>query len=193
MNPRLILASTSPFRRQLLEKLGLAFETAAPDIDESPLAGESPQQLVLRLAEQKARAVAAEFADSLIIGSDQVACLDQRILGKPGNHERAREQLQQASGREVEFLTGLCLFNSASGRCQLACEPFRVQFRPLSPAQIEAYLLREKPYNCAGSFKSEALGIALFSRLIGDDPNSLIGLPLIRLVAMLESEGIQVL
>ncbi|MEO5343375.1 MAG: Maf-like protein [Gammaproteobacteria bacterium SHHR-1] len=193
MRPTLVLASTSPFRQQLLGRLGLPFATAAPDIDESSLPGETPQQLVLRLAEGKAQAVAEAFPDCLIIGSDQVACLDGQVLGKPGNHERAREQLRQAAGREVEFVTGLCLLNSASGRCQRACEPFRVQFRPLSQGQIEAYLLREQPYNCAGSFKSEGLGIALFSRLIGDDPNSLIGLPLIRLVAMLETEGVAVL
>lgn len=193
MPPRLILASTSPYRRQLLERLGLPFETAAPEIDESRLPGESPTALVQRLAEQKAAAVAREFPDTLIIGSDQVACLDGQVLGKPGGHQAAVEQLRMASGRRVEFLTGLCLKNSATGRNQVACEPFRVYFRTLSDQQIEHYLQRERPYQCAGSFKSEALGIALFARLEGDDPNSLIGLPLIRLIAMLEAEQVQVL
>ncbi len=190
MSPNLVLASTSPFRRQLLEKLGLAFATAAPDIDESRHAGESPEALVTRLAEEKARAVAGQFPESLIIGSDQVACLDNQVLGKPGDHSTAVAQLQQASGREVVFLTGMCLFNSASGSVQVVCEPFRVQFRPLEPEQIEAYLQREQPYNCAGSFKSEGLGVTLFERLQGDDPNSLIGLPLIRLCSMLREEGL---
>lgn len=187
---RLVLGSTSPFRRQLLERLGVGFETASPEIDESRLPGESPEDLVLRLAEAKARAVAAARHHALIIGSDQVACIEGRILGKPGNHDRARLQLQDASGKRVCFYTGLCLLNTDSGRCQLFCEPFHVYFRQLRPEQIERYLSREKPYTCAGSFKSEGLGIALFERLEGDDPNALIGLPLIRLVSMLRAEGI---
>ncbi|MBU0498595.1 MAG: septum formation inhibitor Maf [Gammaproteobacteria bacterium] len=189
----LVLASTSPFRRQLLEKLGLPFETAAPDIDESRRPGEPPEALVKRLSLEKARAVAAGFPDALIIGSDQVACLDEQVLGKPGDFDRAFEQLSAASGKRVSFLTGLCLLNSATGQVQILCEPFHVHFRNLSPHQIENYLNRERPFNCAGSFKSEALGIALFERLEGDDPNSLIGLPLIRLIAMLEKEGASVI
>jgi MAF protein len=146
--------------------------------------------LVLRLAEAKARAVARVHPDALIIGSDQVACIDDRILGKPGNRARALEQLEQASGRCVVFQTGLCLLNAVTGRTQTLVEPFRVHFRPLTRVRIEAYLDRETPYNCAGSFKSEGLGIALFERLDGDDPSALIGLPLIRLVTLLESEGL---
>ena len=189
--PSLVLGSTSPFRRELLSRLGLPFDTAAPEVDENQLPDEPPETLVSRLAEAKADAVGAAHPASLVIGSDQVACLDGRILGKPGNRENARRQLRDASGRRVSFYTGLCLLNTASGRKQLACEPFHVQFRRLSDAQIERYLEREQPYNCAGSFKSEGLGIALFERLEGDDPNALIGLPLIRLVTMLGSEGIE--
>jgi septum formation protein len=191
--PSLVLASTSPFRRELLAKLGLPFSTAAPDVDESPRAGETAEQLVLRLAEAKARAVAERFADALIIGSDQVAGLGGAILGKPGDRERAVAQLSAASGRTVVFRTGLCLLNAATGRAQTRCEPFKVHFRPLTQAQIEAYVDREQPFGCAGSFKSEGLGITLFERLEGDDPNALIGLPLIRLVAMLSAEGVEVL
>jgi len=187
---QLVLASTSPFRRELLARLGLPFTTASPEIDETPLVGEKPQDLVRRLAEHKASTAAAEYPQALIIGSDQVATLDNLILGKPGNHARAREQLALLSGRKVGFLTGLCLLNSATGRRQIHCEPFDVYFRTLSKTTIEQYLRREQPYNCAGSFKSEALGIVLFERLQGDDPNSLIGLPLIRLVSMLMEEGL---
>jgi MAF protein len=189
----LVLASTSVFRSQLLERLGLPFVTAAPDIDESHLPDEPPEALVQRLALQKAEAVASSYPDALIIGSDQVACLDDLVLGKPGNHEKAREQLGCSSGRVVRFLTGLCLLDAATGKYQVCCEPFSVHFRNLSQEQIEAYLQREQPYNCAGSFKSEGLGIALFSRMEGDDPNSLVGLPLIRLIAMLEHFGVEVL
>ena len=192
-HPPLVLASTSPFRRQLLERLGLPFVTAVPDLDEKPLPGEAAERLVLRLAEAKARAVSVEHPGALIIGSDQVACIDGQILGKPGNRERAAAQLEQASGRTVAFFTGLCLLNSATGRAHTACEPFRVHFRRLSSEQIDAYLDREQPFGCAGSFKSEGLGIALFRRLEGDDPNALIGLPLIRLIGMLQEEGLDVL
>jgi MAF protein len=191
-SPGLVLASTSPFRRELLGRLELPFETAAPDVDETRLGGESPQQLVVRLAEAKARAASDRFPGSVIIGSDQVACLDDRILGKPGNREKAIEQLRQASGRSVDFFTGLCVLDT-SGNSNIVCEPFRVHFRRLSDTRIEHYVDRERPFNCAGSFKSEGLGIALFERLEGDDPNSLIGLPLIRLVDMLEAAGIKVL
>ena len=187
--PRLVLGSTSPFRKDILNKLGLPFETAAPDIDESPIENETPEQLVTRLAEQKARAVGVAYPNHLIIGSDQVAVIDGEILGKPHTHERAVEQLTNASGKTVRFHTGLCLFNSATNTVQCEAVPFDVVFRKLTASQIENYLQKEKPYKCAGSFKSEALGITLFEKLVGDDPNTLIGLPLIRLVAMLENEG----
>ena len=187
---RLVLGSTSPFRKEILNKLGMPFETAAPDIDESPLENETPEQLVLRLAEQKARAVASAYPNNLIIGSDQVAVIDGEILGKPHTHERAVEQLLNASGKTVRFHTGLCLYNSATDIAQCEAVPFDVVFRELTTSQIENYLQKEKPYNCAGSFKSEALGITLFEKLLGDDPNTLIGLPLIRLVSRLEKEDL---
>lgn len=186
----LVLGSSSPFRRELLGRLGLAFECHSPDIDESARPGEAPRELVARLSEAKARAVAETWPQALIIGSDQVAVVDDEILGKPGGHERAREQLARLSGRTVTFLTGLCLYNSASDRVQLEVIPYQVDFRSLTPDQIERYLEREQPYNCAGSFRSEALGITLFQRMQGDDPNALVGLPLIRLVDMLAEEGV---
>ncbi len=190
MKRPLVLASTSPFRRALLERLGLPFTTAAPEVNETRLPGEPPQVLVLRLAEAKARAVAPVHPGALIIGSDQVACIDDQVLGKPGDRDQAIAQLQRASGRAVVFQTGLCLLNTMTGRAQTLVEPFRVHFRPLTVERIEGYLDRERPYNCAGSFKSEGLGIALFERLEGDDPSALVGLPLIRLVTLLESEGL---
>ena len=187
---QLVLASTSVYRKQLLQKLGLPFDTAAPDVDESPLDDETPQQLVMRLAEAKARAVASQFPNALIIGSDQVAVIDDDILGKPGNFENAVNQLRAAAGKQVDFKTGLCLYNSASGNGQTSCETYSVVFRHLSEEQIKSYVRREQPYDCAGSFKSEGLGIALFERLMGEDPNTLVGLPLIALIRMLEKEGI---
>jgi len=190
---KLVLASTSPFRKALLERLGVSFSSDAPNIDESAKPNERAEQLVARLSEAKAKAVAANHPNSLIIGSDQVAVLDGKILGKPGDHPRAVAQLSAASGQCVTFYTGLCLYNSATGHIQLEVVPFRVYFRQLTPQQIENYLQREQPYQCAGSFKSEGLGITLFERLAGDDPNTLIGLPLIRLTRMLEREGVQVL
>jgi len=189
----LVLASTSPYRKELLQRLGLEFVTAAPDVDESHQPGETPEHLVRRLAEEKARAVAQKFPDALIIGSDQVAVIGSEILTKPGTHENAVSQLQRCSGQAVTFLTGLCLFNARSGKAQIEAVPFRVHFRALNAAQIENYLRREQPYNCAGSFKSEGLGIVLFERLEGDDPATLIGLPLIRLTRMLEMEGVRVI
>jgi len=193
MLEKLVLASTSPYRKELLQKLQLDFATANPSIDESALPDEAPEQLVARLAESKARAVADQFQNALIIGSDQVAVVDGKIVGKPGDHARAVAQLKRASGKRVSFLTGLCVYNTLSQRSQVDVVPFSVIFRHLTDAQIEKYLQREQPYNCAGSFKSEGLGIALFERLEGDDPNTLIGLPLIRLIKMLESEGYPVL
>ncbi|MCF1183027.1 Maf family nucleotide pyrophosphatase [Marichromatium gracile] len=188
--PKLILASTSPFRRALLERLGLAFATAAPEVDERPLPDEPAQALVMRLAEAKARAVAATHPEALIIGSDQVASIDGEILGKPGGHEAAIAQLSLCAGRAVTFQTGLCLLDAASGRAQTLVEPFRVHMRALTEAQIAGYVARERPFSSAGSFKSEGLGIALFERLEGEDPNALIGLPLIRLVTLLQDHGI---
>lgn len=189
----LILASSSPFRRQILDKLQLKYACISPDIDESPLANETPENLVARLAIEKAQKVAETEPDSLIIGSDQVAVLGNEILGKPHTHENAVKQLQKLSGHTVTFLTGLALINSKSGKVQSETVPFKVVFRTLTDEMIEHYLHAEQPYNCAGSFKSEALGIVLFERLEGEDPNTLIGLPLIRLVRMLEKEGFNVL
>ena len=190
---QLVLASTSPYRRELLERLGIPFETASPNVDEAVLTGETPEQLVKRLAESKARAVAESHPEALIIGSDQVAVLDNNILGKPGNHEAAVQQLSNASGKKVLFLTGLCLLNSSTNSIQTSVEKFSVKFRQLSTAQIENYLQREEPYDCAGSFKSEGLGISLFEKMEGDDPNALIGLPMIALTRMLSLEGLDVL
>lgn len=190
---KLILGSSSPFRAELLSKLGLPFDQASPDIDEKAHEGETAHQLVLRLSEQKASAIAEQHTDALIIGSDQVAILDGVILGKPGTHDNAVQQLMNASGKKVEFVTGLALLNSKSGAMQSLIETFTVEFKQLSLEQIEYYLKQEQPYNCAGSFKSEGFGISLFERLSGDDPNTLIGLPLIKLIAMLEAEGIDVL
>jgi septum formation protein len=189
----LILGSSSPFRAELLNKLNLAFGTASPDIDETPLKNEAPTDLVKRLAEQKATAIAVQHPEALIIGSDQVAVLDGEIIGKPGNHETALAQLRAASGQTVQFLTGLALFNSQTGRMQSLVEPFEVTFKTLSDRQIQFYLEMEQPYQCAGSFKSEGFGISLFKQLRGDDPNSLIGLPLIQLITLLNNEGIDVL
>ncbi len=190
---RLILASTSPFRRELLARLALPFTIQAPDTDETRRPGESAPALVARLARAKAEAVAMREPNALLIGSDQAAVLENDILGKPGNHANALTQLRRASGRTVSFHTGLCLLDSASGQYQVAIETFRVVFRTLSETQIEHYLRREQPYGCAGSFKAEGLGIALFERLEGDDPTGLIGLPLIRLTRMLEAAGVAVL
>jgi len=190
---QLILGSSSPFRAELLVKLGLDFIASSPDIDESALENESAEQLVQRLSEQKARKIAETYSDALIIASDQVAVLDGAVLGKPGNHDNAVEQLTAASGKTVRFLTGLALLNSKTGNLQSLVETFDVSFRTLSDKQIEFYLQQEEPYQCAGSFKSEGFGISLFSKLEGNDPNSLIGLPLIRLISLLEAEGIDVL
>jgi len=187
---KLVLGSTSPFRRTLLEKLAIPFSTDSPDIDETQQPGESPEELVRRLAEAKARDVGARHPDALVIGSDQVACIAGRILGKPGNRANAIDQLTAASGLSVTFYTGLCLYDTRSQLAQVAVEPFVVHFRDLERAQIERYVDHEQPYNCAGSFKSEGYGITLFSALQGRDPNSLVGLPLILLVEMLDNEGI---
>lgn len=189
-NPKILLASSSIYRRQLLQKLGLTFDWASPDIDESHQQGESPAQLVHRLAESKARRLASAYPNHLIIGSDQVATLDNHILGKPHTHINAVAQLRSFRQREVTFLTGLCLFNPTTNCTQTSVESYKVRFRNLSDEQIENYLHREQPYNCAGSFKAEGLGICLFEQLAGDDPNTLIGLPLIALTRMLANEGV---
>lgn len=189
----LILGSSSVYRVELLRKLNLPFRTVSPNIDEAPLQNEVPADLVKRLAEQKAIAIALSHPKALIIGSDQVAVLNGDILGKPGTHEAATEQLQAASGQTVLFLTGLALFNSETLRMQSLVEPFEVTFKNLSDKQIQFYLEKEEPYQCAGSFKSEGLGISLFDKLQGNDPNSLIGLPLIELISLLNNEGLDVL
>ena len=190
---KLVLASTSPFRKTILEKLGVDFETASPEVDETALQNETPQQLVKRLSIAKAKAIAAKRDNTLVIGSDQVAVIDKQILGKPHTHENAVKQLKNASGKTVTFYTGLCLYNSTTNKYQSEVVPFNVVFRDLTDSQIENYLRKEEPYNCAGSFKSEALGIVLFEKLDGDDPNTLMGLPLIRLVRMLENENYLIL
>ncbi len=189
---RLLLASSSPYRRELLSRLRLPFDCRAPHIDETANPGESPEQLVRRLSREKAQALAETHPDHLIIGSDQVAVLDDRIIGKPHTFERAREQLLSCSGRRLDFLTGLALLDSRSGVEQLDCLSFSVHFRELSEAQIDRYLSAEKPFDCAGSFKAEGLGISLFRATEGEDATSLIGLPLIRLVDMLNSAGIEI-
>ena len=188
--PQLILASTSPWRRALLEKLAIPFECAAPEVDESPLPGEAPRHLVLRLAQKKAQSLAHRYPSHLIIGSDQICVLDGEITGKPLTEENARQQLLKARGNIVTFYTGLALYNSATGHLQTEVEPFDVHFRHLSETEIEDYVRKERPLHCAGSFKSEGLGIALFERLEGRDPNTLIGLPLIALCQMLRRENV---
>jgi septum formation protein len=185
----LVLASTSAYRRELLARLRLPFEVAAPQVDETPRPGEPPAQTALRLAQDKARAVASRFPQALVIGSDQVAELDGERLDKPGSHERARNQLTLLSGRAAVFHTAVALLNSTTGRMQARMVPTRVRFRQIGAAQIEAYLLKEQPYDCAGSAKSEGLGIALIEAIEGDDPTALIGLPLIALTDMLIAEG----
>jgi septum formation protein len=187
---RLILASTSTYRRELLARLQLPFETAAPDVDETPLPGEAPADTAERLAEAKARAVGERYADSLIIGSDQVAYLGERRFGKPGTRDNAVAQLRAMSGHSIVFHTGLCLLNTASGRVHLRGVPTEVRLRELSDAEIGNYLDREDALNCSGSARSEGLGIALMEYMRGDDPNALIGLPLIALCDMLRAEGI---
>ena len=186
---KLILSSTSPFRKQILDKLHLPYETDSPDIDESPVTDESIEDMVVRLAEGKARAVAERHPKSLIIGSDQSAVLKGEILSKPGGYEKAFSQLKAASGQKIVFQTGLCLLNTQTNQMQSACVPYTVIFKQLTDQQIQNYLEQEEPYNCASSFKSEALGIALFERFEGEDPNALIGLPLIKLVEMLNKEN----
>jgi MAF protein len=193
LSVQLILASSSRHRRRLLETLGLAFEVRRPDVDESPWADEAPASLVARLAQAKARAVAHDSMAELIIGSDQSAAVDGRFLTKPGDAQHAAEQLHWLSGRTVTFYTGLCLYNPATDRVQASVEPYNVTLRRLTDSQIEIYVQRDQPFDSAGAFRSEGLGIALFERLDGEDPNTLVGLPLIRLIEFLSNEGIEVL
>ncbi|HUW38956.1 MAG TPA: Maf family nucleotide pyrophosphatase [Rhodocyclaceae bacterium] len=188
--PSLVLASTSPFRRELLGRLQLPFATAAPEVDETVLPGEAPTATAERLAQEKAQAVAVRFPSALIIGSDQVAYCGGERYGKPHTRARAFAQLQAMRGQTVIFHTGLCLLDSASGRVQLCGVPTEVRFRQLSDAEIGRYLDREDALNCAGSAKSEGLGIALIESMRGDDPNALVGLPLIALCRMLRAAGI---
>ena len=187
---KLVLASTSIYRRELLGRFGLPFETARPDIDESPLPGEAPRATAKRLAAEKARAVAGRFPGALIIGSDQVASMGQMRFGKPGTVERAIEQLRAMSGRTVIFDTALAVLNTHTGHMQVKTVPTEVRFRPLSDEEITRYVDRERPLDCAGSAKSEGLGITLLEALSGDDPNALVGLPLIALARMLRNEGV---
>jgi MAF protein len=191
--PRILLASTSAYRRQLLARLGVAFEVRDPRVDESPHPGEAAQDLVARLAEDKARSGGAGEHDALVIGADQVAVLDGHILGKPGNAEVNRRQLQRAAGRRVQFYTGLCLFATGDARARVEVVPFAVQFRKLTSAQIAAYVEREQAFDCAGGFRCEGLGSALFEHMEGSDPSALVGLPLLCLTKMLASEGVDVL
>ncbi|MBH9396191.1 septum formation inhibitor Maf [Pseudomonas aeruginosa] len=190
--PSLILASSSPYRRELLTRLRLPFECASPDIDESHRPGESAEQLVRRLSASKAEALAGRYPQHLIIGSDQVAVLDDNILGKPHTVERAVQQLLDASGRSVTFLTGLALLDSRNRHMQVDCIPFTVHFRQLDEARIRRYVEAERPLDCAGSFKAEGLGVSLFRATEGEDSSSLVGLPLIRLVDMLLAEGVEI-
>ncbi|MEN9479588.1 MAG: hypothetical protein RLZZ298_983 [Pseudomonadota bacterium] len=193
MHQKIVLASTSPYRRQLLGRLGLPFDVANPQTDESHLPDEAPETLALRLSEAKARAVAQAYPDALIIGSDQVATVDGKIYGKPGTHERAVAQLHELSGKTVNFFTGLCLLDARSGKAEVRGIPMLVKFRNLSDQEIENYLSREPAYDCAGSAKSEGLGIALLVSMQGDDPNALVGLPLIALCDMLRNQGVRIL
>lgn len=190
---QLILASSSRYRKELLQRLHLPFECCSPDIDESPRLNETPEQLVKRLSLEKASKVAEEFPNALIIGSDQAAVLNHDILGKPGSAKKALQQLRHANGQTLQLMTGLCLLNSQTKHYQLDMIPFGVTFRNLSDEALKHYIERDMPLDCAGSFKWEQLGIALFSKMSGNDVTALQGLPLIRLIDMLEAEGVKVL
>jgi septum formation protein len=190
---KLILGSTSPYRRILLERLRIPFEVAAPDVDETPLDRETPQEMACRLALAKAHAVAAQFPAHVVIGSDQVADLDGQALGKPGNHARAFAQLRQMRGRTVIFQTAVAVVCQETGFAEMDLAQVKVKFRELSDAEIEAYLHAETPYDCAGSAKSEGLGIALLASIENDDPTALVGLPLIRTCRMIQAAGVKVL
>ncbi|WKJ89170.1 Maf family protein [Methylomonas montana] len=189
----IVLASSSKYRRQLLEKLGLDFLSCSSDVDESPHPDESPETLVSRLSIAKAAAVGKTYPNHLVIGSDQVAVLGQEILGKPGRRDAAIQQLAKQSGRTVQFYTGICVLNSATGRYLTDLDICSVHFKALESKQIQNYVDLDQPFDCAGSFKSEGLGIALFSKIVGEDPNALVGLPLIKLVALLGQFGVHIL
>ena len=193
MKQALILASSSTYRRELLQKLQIPFNCVSPHVDETPLDGEKPHETALRLCKEKAQKVGQEYPHALIIGCDQVATLDGEQLGKPLNHKNATRQLQMMRGREVKFHSALCLYNAATGSLQAENVPYLVKFRQLTDDQIENYLTKEQPYHCAGSAKSEGLGVALIERMLGEDPNALIGLPLIKLITMLQNEGVNVI
>jgi len=190
MTPALVLASTSRYRRELLERLRLPFEVISPAVDETPLPGEAPAALAERLALAKAQAVAQQRPDAVVIGSDQVAELDGQPVGKPHTHARAVAQLRAMRGREVQFHTAVAVVRGATGFARAALAPVRVRFRVLTDAEIETYLVAEQPYDCAGSAKAEALGIALLDAIDSDDPTALIGLPLIRTCALLREAGL---
>lgn len=189
---QLVLASTSPFRKQLLNKLSVPFETASPDCDETPFSDERPEDLVKRLAQEKAESCHTN-QPSLVIGSDQVCVIDGKIIGKPLNRENAIQQLSRQSGKAIQFYTGLALHNTETNITDVKLDTFTVHFRRLTQQQISRYVEKEEPYYCAGSFKSEGLGIALFEKLEGKDPNTLVGLPLIDLIDMLETQGFSIL
>ena len=188
--PPLILASSSLIRNRVLTKIGIEFTAISPNIDESPLPEEAPEALVQRLSEEKARKVAHQYSNHLVIGSDQVAVVNNEIVGKPSNRAQAIKQLEAASGRTVSLYTGVALLNSGTGRIQVDVLPYRVQFRELTRAVIENYIDKDQPYDCGGSLRSEGLGIALLSKFEGEDPNILLGLPLIRLIDMLAAESV---
>ena len=188
---KLILASTSKYRKLLLQRLAIAFDCHAPDTDETPGPGESPSSLVSRLATQKALSVAKDYPEAIVIGSDQLAVLDGQIIGKPGNHQAALKQLSACSGRTVIFLTAVTVSCQANGFCEQFTDTTSVDFRTLETGEIETYLEKEKPYDCAGSFKSESLGVVLFERVNSEDPSALIGLPLIQTSAMLRRAGLR--
>ena len=193
MKQTLILASSSKYRRELLHKLQIPFNSVSPKVDETAQINEKPHETALRLAQDKAKKIGKKHPHALVIGCDQVATLDGVELGKPGNHQNATKQLQMMRGREVTFHSALCLYNTATGNMQAEVVPYLVRFRQLSDAQIDSYLTKEQPYHCAGSAKSEGLGITLIERMIGEDPNALIGLPLIKLITMLQNEGVHIL
>lgn len=186
---KLILASSSPFRRQLLSRLMIPFDVVSPDIDETPVQSESAPDLVRRLSIEKAKTVAERYERALVIGSDQVAVHDGEIIGKPHNHEQAVRQLENASGKSIVLYTGLAVVNTQSESIHSDVIPYQVKFKKLSSAQIKRYLEKEKPYGCSGSLRADGLGVALLEKFSGDDPSALIGLPLVRLVSMLEAEG----
>ena len=191
--PKLVLASSSPFRKELLKKIYPIFETASPNIDESSQANETPLELSKRLANEKANALRLDFPDHLIIGSDQVAMLGDYQLTKPNTFENSVQQLTRSSGKTINFYTSFCILNSNTHETITDTDICRVHMKTLSPLQIQHYVERDKPYGCAAAFKSEGLGIALFEKIEGDDPNALVGLPLIKLIRSLDQMGIQIL